>query len=137
MACMLAVTIAKGKVSGEQLIKILTNELVSGLLTAYGKQQAYNNVRVFATSQNDVIAEWSGVRVTVNRVRHVQVESYSRSTADRVRAEVEQVLSLGAQQAIATLIQQAVVSLGTVERRDQEVEENGVVKLATQLRIAF
>lgn len=135
MACYLAVTIAKGKVSGEQLIKILSPELVSGLLKAYAEKQGYRpTVTVVG---DDIICYWPGVQITVNRVRHIAVETYNRTTADRIRTDLTAVLSLGAQQAIATLIQNAVAGLGEAERLDISVDNEGTPQMATRLRIAF
>lgn len=142
MACNLAVTIGKGAVPHDQLVKMLDTPTVQKALQVWAAtKDQYARVRAYG---EEVYAQWGRMTVAVLPDRSVRVSGYgsigaqpSQASIDALTNEVTALLALVGQQKTAALVQAALKPLGQVARTERTVDNEGVAQQATRLRISF
>ncbi|HZU03372.1 MAG TPA: hypothetical protein VFA10_27140 [Ktedonobacteraceae bacterium] len=139
MPCSLAVSITKAAVSNEQLLQLLTPEVVY--------EAVKNFLRRHETYQRMLVGEWQGgphimfyvgrcvVTIVNGEVTVTGGTKREAEFAQKLMTDVTTLLSRLADYLFAQQVQNALAALGPVESQAVNVDDQGVTRQATVLTL--
>ena len=136
MPCNLAISITKAAVSNEQLLKLLTPELISQAVKSFlSRHETYQHQRYDDWQYRNSLIIYVGECTVTFTDGEVKVEGPEWSTAlvNALSADMTTLLSRLADYLFAQQVQQALASLGQVASQTVNVDDQGVTRQATVL----
>ena len=140
MPCNLAISITKAAVSNEELLKLLTSEVVH--------EAVKNFLSRHETYKDKVIGDWQSeptvwfyvgnciITITNGQVT-VNGPQWTKEEVEALSTDMNTLLSRLADYLFAQQVQQALTGLGPVETQVVNVDDQGVTRQATVLTLTI